>query len=69
MKTAIKNNLRNLRQKAKLTQKELALKLDFNDSQDRICHWEKGLAIPSVPNLFKLCRLYQVKPDEIYPEL
>lgn len=69
MQTPIQNKLKELRLKANLTQKELALKLEFQDSQDRICIWEKGKGMPSIPNLFKLSRFYNVKPEEIYPEM
>ena len=68
VKTVKPNKLRELRLKAGLTQTELAKALDFNDSQDRICKWEKGIAMPSIPNLFKLSKFYNVAPNEIYPE-
>jgi len=35
---------------------------------DRISHWEKGRALPSLPNLFLLCALYYASPQELYPE-
>lgn len=69
MKTPIKNNLRELRKKANLTQTELARTLSFNDSQDRMSKWEKGKGIPNIPNLLKLCEFFGVSPREIYPEL
>lgn len=69
MKTVKPNKLRELRLKAGLTQTELAKALDFNDSQDRICKWERGLGMPGVLNLFKLCKFFDVSPMEIYPEV
>lgn len=69
MKTPISNKLKELRKKAQLTQTELAKALNFNDSQDRMCKWEKGVAMPSAPNLIKLSRYYNVAPNEIYPDL
>lgn len=43
MKTPIKNNLKEFRLKAGLLQKDVAVKLNISDSQDRICHWEKEI--------------------------
>ena len=69
MREPIPNKLKELRKRANLTQAELASKLEFTDSQDRICHWEKGTALPSIPNLFKLSRFYDISPYDIYPSL
>ena len=35
----------------------------------RLSLWEKGQAMPSVENLFKLAILYRVTPQELYPAL
>ncbi len=68
MKTPIKNNLKEYRLKAGMLQKDVAKRLNLVASQDRICHWEKGSAMPSVSNLFKLCRIYNANPLDIYPD-
>jgi transcriptional regulator with XRE-family HTH domain len=60
----IQNKLKEFRLKANLSQRDVAEKLGF-ESHNRICRWEKGIAYPSVPNLFKLSDLYGVKPDEL----
>ena len=59
------NRLKEIRKTKRLTQFEVARHLGMQ-SQDRISHWEKGQAIPSVVNLYKLCRFYKVKMDEVY---
>jgi hypothetical protein len=35
---------------------------------DRISHWEKGIAVPSLGNLFKLSVIYKATPQELYEE-
>lgn len=50
-----------------IRQKDVADIFEFS-STDRISHWEKGRAIPSLPNLFLLCALYHATPYELYPE-
>lgn len=59
------NNLKALRLQHGLKQKEVPTLLGMR-SEDRISHWEKGQAMPSVQNLFKLCEIYKVNPFEIY---
>lgn len=62
------NKLKEIRLKRDLLQREVARQLDLQFT-DRLCRWEKGFSIPSVPNLFKLAQLYQVLPHELYPGL
>ncbi len=38
------------------------------NSTNRISRWEKGLAMPSVINLFKLSVLYNTLVDQLYSE-
>ncbi len=59
------NNIQRLRVKYHLRQVDVAKLLGVK-SEDRISHWERGTAMPSVPNLFKLCELFKVSPFEIY---
>ena len=61
----IPNNLKEYRLKAGLTQKDLAAELGFK-SEDRISHWEKGQAYPSVPNLLKIEKIFGVLARDIY---
>lgn len=53
------NRLREHRLKAGLTQKQVAEKLGLK-CEDRLSHWERGQAMPSVRNLFKLCEIYKI---------
>lgn len=59
------NKLKELRIKRNLKQKEVAALLGFK-SDDRICRWEKGQALPSLYNIIKLSQLFNVKVEELY---
>lgn len=64
------NTLKQQRNKLGLSQQDIARKLDISVSnQDRISKWETGQAAPNIENLFKLCRMYNIHPFELYPEL
>jgi len=67
-KDIIPNNLKENRLKCGLTQKEVAQKLGVN-SQERISHWEKGRNVPNISSLVKLCKLYKVNLNILYPKL
>lgn len=62
------NKLREFRLKAGFNQEELAQRMQLLNSQNRISKWETGTTIPSLENLFKLCRIYKIKIDDIYSE-
>lgn len=64
----VTNKLRHHREQAGLFQKDVAALLGL-DCTDRISHWENGIAMPNVVNLFRLSAIYQVKPHELYPDL
>ena len=61
------NKLKELRKTHKLTQKDVSTYLEFT-GEERISRWEKGYALPSIPNLIKLSKLFKVHADEIYLE-
>lgn len=63
----ISKNLIELRKKNKLTQLELAEKLDFSNKS--ISKWESGEAIPSIEILMKLSKLYGVSLDYFVSEV
>jgi transcriptional regulator with XRE-family HTH domain len=65
---ALPNNLREFRKRAGLRQIDVARLLHL-DCADRLSRWENGSAMPNIVNLFRLARLYQVHPHEIYREL
>ncbi len=62
------NNLKRLRKEAGLRQIDIAERLGHT-SADRVSHWEKGLAVPGLINLFKLSIIYGTSPQELYAEL
>ena len=64
----MENKLKELRLKCGYTQKQVAEILGLK-CEDRISHWEKGQAMPSIENLFKLSKLLNVKIENIYTEL
>lgn len=62
------NKLRFHRKQAGLFQKDVAKALGL-DCMDRISHWENGIAMPNVINLFRLAAIYKVLPHDLYPGL
>ena len=61
----MENKLKELRKQKGYTQKQVAAMLGLQ-CENRLSHWEMGTAVPSVKNLFKLCKIYVAKIDEIY---
>lgn len=59
------NNLKALRIKAGYTQQQVA-KLLGKNIQDRLSHWERGTATPSIKNLLALGKLYNVAIEDMY---
>ncbi len=59
----IAKNLTDLRKKNKLTQLELAEKLNYSDKS--ISKWEQGKSLPEIEVLYKLSKLYNVSLDYI----
>lgn len=55
--------LKDLRQQARLTQKELARKLDVD--QATVSYWESGKTRPAAKHRRKLCKLFRCKEDEL----
>ncbi len=53
--------LRDLRNQKKLTQKELAKKLNTTD--DSIFSWEKGRSQPSIEAIRQICMFFDVTAD------
>ncbi|MFP5041634.1 helix-turn-helix transcriptional regulator [Parasediminibacterium sp. JCM 36343] len=68
MKQGAPNSLKEYRKKAGYTQQQVARLLGMA-CYDRICLWEKGLAVPGLMNMLKLCSLFQVAIQQLYPEL
>lgn len=64
----IPNNLKKFRRMYGYKQEQV---MDFLGlkSTNRISRWEKGLAMPSARNLFKLSILYNTLVDQLYSDL
>jgi transcriptional regulator with XRE-family HTH domain len=62
------NRLHEIRTSHGLRQADVASRLG-HASPDRISHWEKGLALPGLINLLKLSIIYNVPPEQFYPDL
>ena len=59
----ISQNLVNLRQKSGMTQLQVAEKINYSDKS--VSKWERGDAIPDIPVMIQLAKLYGVSIDEI----
>lgn len=62
----IGNNIRELRKANKLTQSELAEKLNY--SNKAISRWESGEVVPDVLTLNKICELFNIPISCIFEE-
>ena len=62
----IAKNLSELRRKNKLTQLEVAEKLNYSDKA--VSKWEQGESLPGIEVLYKLAKLYGVSMDYIVGE-
>jgi transcriptional regulator with XRE-family HTH domain len=63
-----KNKLRKIRKSVGWNEGDIAYILGFTVS-DRILNWEQGKALPGIVDLFRLCHIYGVTPQELYPHL
>lgn len=61
----MQNNLKAIRLKRGLTQKQVAEKLGLK-CEDRLSHWERGSAMPSVRNLMRLAEVYKKPPQILF---
>jgi len=63
MKVNFKENLKQLRIENKLSQKELASKLDT--TVKTVSHWETGYSEPSIVQIIELCNIFEISTDEL----
>lgn len=63
IKEIIAENLVKLRKQHKLTQLELAEKINFSDKA--ISRWEKGEVTPDIETLISLCELYKISINDL----
>lgn len=61
----ILNRLRRYRKARGLKQREVARILGFAGSSS-LSHWERGVRLPSVINMFRLAALYRTLVDALY---
>ena len=66
LKVIVASNLIKLRTNAKLTQAELAEKLNYSDKS--VSKWERAEALPDVATLKDICDLFGVTLDDITSE-
>lgn len=64
----IPNNLKRYRKMFGYRQDQVVTLLGLK-STNRLSRWEKGLAMPSAKNLFKLSILYHTLADQLYSDL
>jgi transcriptional regulator with XRE-family HTH domain len=64
----IPNRLKRCRKERGLSQTEVARILGVKNSV-MISRWEKGLALPSPMNIFKLAAIYRTMTDALYTDL
>jgi transcriptional regulator with XRE-family HTH domain len=62
--TLVGQRLRGWREKAKMSQGDVAKKLQYSSPQF-ISNWERGLSLPPIEVLPKLLNLYSLSPVEI----
>lgn len=63
MNITFKENLKQLRTESKLSQTELAAKL--NITVKTISHWETGYSEPSITQIVELANIFGVTTDEL----
>ena len=62
------NKLKELRLAKNLTQNQVATLLGLH-TNERISKWESGSKVPSLANLLLLSKIYEVHPNNLYPDL
>lgn len=66
IKRNVAKNITNLRKKNKMTQVELAEKINYSDKA--VSKWERGEAVPDIDTLYLLAQLFGVKIDYFVQE-
>lgn len=60
---SIGESIKKLREKANMTQKELADALEIK--QCAVSHWEQGIRLPSLANVISIAKLFNTTTDEV----
>ena len=66
IKNIIAKNISTLRKENKLTQLELAEKMNYSDKA--VSRWERGETLPDIDVLIKICDLFNVKFEYLITE-
>ena len=61
----LRRTLTDLRLRQGLTQSGLASLLGYSNGQF-ISNWERGLALPPIPTLFPLARIFEVSAESLF---
>ncbi|MBK7682335.1 MAG: helix-turn-helix transcriptional regulator [Bacteroidetes bacterium] len=60
--------MKELRLAKNLTQNQVATLLGLH-TNERISKWERGTKVPSLSNFLLLSMIYEVHPNDLYPDL
>lgn len=64
MNNSFGENLQRIRKEKKITQQELATRL--NITKNTISNWETNLTQPSIEQIKLLCEMFEITPNELY---
>lgn len=64
----IPNKLKMFRRSSGYSQKKVARMLGLSDTST-ISRWEHGVTVPTILQVFLLCRIYSTLPHELFNEL
>lgn len=64
----IPNKLKMFRRSSGYSQKKVARMLGLSDTST-ISRWEHGITVPTIGQVFLLCRIYRTLPHELFSEL
>ncbi len=67
-KVRFPNKLRMFRRISGLSQKKVAIHLGLSNTSP-LSKWEKGIQLPGLLQVFRLCRIYKAKPEELFDDL
>ena len=60
------NNLKAIRTERGLTLRQVGIQMNMQ-CRSRISQWDHGHSVPSIFNFLKLCKIYEVPPQDMYP--
>jgi transcriptional regulator with XRE-family HTH domain len=60
----IGHNLKEFRERAKMSQRDVANALDT--AQPHYCRWENGKTFPNAKQIVQLCELFKCTPNDLF---